>query len=156
MYWFRKDKPSMSKKMRDILILALTFALLLDVVLAVLLFAISTSDTKLSDTLVSMTQTNVESLRNAATQISRTGSSYTTQLLGESKQYLFGLQQINELAQELLGHELIASQPLSDALSALDACQARTLAGQALDEPLAALWEGINQLEEIVAQLTRA
>ena len=37
MYWFRKEKPGMSKKTRDILILALAAAVLLDIVLAVVL-----------------------------------------------------------------------------------------------------------------------
>ena len=91
MYWFRKEKPGMSKKTRDILILALAAAVLLDIVLAVVLLSGSTSDTRLSDTLVSYSRNDVSSARTAATQLSRTGGSYTTQLLGDMKQYLYGL-----------------------------------------------------------------
>jgi len=153
MYTYRKEKPAMSRKMRDILILVLAASLVLNIVFAVLLFSGSTSDTRLSDTLISMTQSNVVNVRTAATQLSRTGGSYTTQLLGESRQYLYGMEQTNYLAQTLLGHELLPTQTVSAALEAVADCENRMLTGQALDEQLADLWEQINILQECAAKL---
>lgn len=154
MYWFRKEKPGMSKKTRDILILALAAAVLLDIVLAVVLLSGSTSDTRLSDTLVSYSRNDVSSARTAATQLSRTGGSYTTQLLGDMKQYLYGLDQINLLSQALLGRQLYSQTTIDAAMTAVGQCETKTLAGQAMDEPLAALWTQINALEQQAAVLT--
>ena len=154
MYWFRKEKPGMSKKTRDILILALAAAVLLDIVLAVVLLSGSTSDTRLSDTLVSYSRNDVSSARTAATQLSRTGGSYTTQLLGDMKQYIYGVDQINLISQALLGRKLYSQTAIDTALAAIEQCETKTLAGQAMDEPLAALWAQVNQLEAEAAVLT--
>ena len=154
MYWFRKEKPAMSKKTRDILILALSIAVALDIVLAVVLLSGSTSDTKLSDTLISYSRTNVANARTTATQLSRTGSSYTTQMLGDMKQYIYGVDQINLLSQALLGRKLYSQTAIDTALAAIEQCETKTLAGQAMDEPLAALWAQVNQLEAEAAVLT--
>ena len=153
MYWFRKEKPAMSKKTRDILILALSIAVALDIVLAVVLLSGSTSDTKLSDTLISYSRTNVANARTTATQLSRTGSSYTTQMLGDMKQYIYGVDQINLLSQALLGRKLYSQTAIDTALAAIEQCETKTLAGQAMDEPLAALWAQVNQLEAEAAAL---
>lgn len=147
MYGFRKEKRSMSKKTRDILILSLAAALVLDIALAVALLSTTTSDTKLSDTLVSYTRQNVSSAREAATQLSRTGSSYTTQLLAETRQYLYGLVQLNDLAEVLLGKGMISQTDIEKAMNAVSGCESRTLAGQAMDEPLSELWTQINVLQ---------
>ena len=136
MYWFRKEKPAMSKKTRDILILALSIAVALDIVLAVVLLSGSTSDTKLSDTLISYSRTNVANARTTATQLSRTGSSYTTQMLGDMKQYIYGVDQINLLSQALLGQKLYSQTAIDTALAAIEQCETKTLAGQAMDGPL--------------------
>lgn len=154
MYWFRKEKPAMSKKTRDILILALSIAVALDIVLAVVLLSGSTSDTKLSDTLISYSRTNVANARTTATQLSRTGSSYTTQMLGDMKQYIYGVDQINLLSQALLGRKLYSQTAIDTALAAIEQCETKTLAGQALDEPLSTLWAQVNQLEAEAAALT--
>ena len=154
MYWFRKEKPAMSKKTRDILILALSIAVALDIVLAVVLLSGSTSDTKLSDTRISYSRTNVANARTTATQLSRTGSSYTTQMLGDMKQYIYGVDQINLLSQALLGRKLYSQTAIDTALAAIEQCETKTLAGQAMDEPLAALWAQVNQLEAEAAVLT--
>ena len=154
MYWFRKEKPAMSKKTRDILILALSIAVALDIVLAVVLLSGSTSDTKLSDTLISYSRTNVANARTTATQLSRTGSSFTTQMLGDMKQYIYGVDQINLLSQALLGRKLYSQTAIDTALAAIEQCETKTLAGQAMDEPLAALWAQVNQLEAEAAALT--
>ena len=154
MYWFRKEKPAMSKKTRAILILALSIAVALDIVLAVVLLSGSTSDTKLSDTLISYSRTNVANARTTATQLSRTGSSYTTQMLGDMKQYIYGVDQINLLSQALLGRKLYSQTAIDTALAAIEQCETKTLAGQAMDEPLAALWAQVNQLEAEAAALT--
>ena len=131
MYWFRKEKPAMSKKTRDILILALSIAVALDIVLAVVLLSGSTSDTKLSDTLISYSRTNVANARTTATQLSRTGSSYTTQMLGDMKQYIYGVDQINLISQALLGRKLYSQTAIDTALAAIEQCETKTLAGQA-------------------------
>ena len=141
MYWFRKEKPAMSKKTRDILILALSIAVALDIVLAVVLLSGST-------------RTNVANARTTATQLSRTGSSYTTQMLGDMKQYIYGVDQINLLSQALLGRKLYSQTAIDTALAAIEQCETKTLAGQAMDEPLAALWAQVNQLEAEAAALT--
>lgn len=154
MYWFRKEKPAMSKKTRDILILALSIAVALDIVLAVVLLSGSTSDTKLSDTLISYSRTNVANARTTATQLSRTGSSYTTQMLGDMKQYIYGVDQINLLSQVLLGRKLYSQTAIDTALAAIEQCETKTLAGQAMDEPLSTLWAQVNQLEAEAAALT--
>ena len=154
MYWFRKEKPAMSKKTRDILILALSIAVALDIVLAVVLLSGSTSDTKLSDTLISYSRTNVANARTTATQLSRTGSSYTTQMLGDMKQYIYGVDQINLLSQALLGRKLYSQTAIDTALVAIEQCETKTLAGQAMDEPLSTLWAQVNQLEAEAAALT--
>ena len=154
MYWFRKEKPAMSKKTRDILILALSIAVALDIVLAVVLLSGSTSDTKLSDTLISYSRTNVANARTTATQLSRTGSSYTTQMLGDMKQYIYGVDQINLLSQALLGRKLYSQTAIDTALAAIEHCETKTLAGQAMDEPLSTLWAQVNQLEAEAAALT--
>lgn len=154
MYWFRKEKPAMSKKTRDILILALSIAVALDIVLAVVLLSGSTSDTKLSDTLISYSRTNVANARTTATQLSRTGSSYTTQMLGDMKQYIYGVDQINLLSQALLGQKLYSQTAIDTALAAIEQCETKTLAGQAMDEPLSTLWAQVNQLEAEAAALT--
>lgn len=154
MYWFRKEKPAMSKKTRDILILALSIAVALDIVLAVVLLSGSTSDTKLSDTLISYSRTNVANARTTATQLSRTGSSYTTQMLGDMKQYIYGVDQINLLSQALLGRKLYSQTAIDTALAAIEQCETKTLAGQAMDEPISTLWAQVNQLEAEAAALT--
>ena len=154
MYWFRKETPAMSKKTRDILILALSIAVALDIVLAVVLLSGSTSDTKLSDTLISYSRTNVANARTTATQLSRTGSSYTTQMLGDMKQYIYGVDQINLLSQALLGRKLYSQTAIDTALAAIEQCETKTLAGQAMDEPLSTLWAQVNQLEAEAAALT--
>lgn len=154
MYWFRKEKPAMSKKTRDILILALSIAVALDIVLAVVLLSGSTSDTKLSDTLISYSRTNVANARTTATQLSRTGSSYTTQMLGDMKQYIYGVDQINLISQALLGRKLYSQTAIDTALAAIEQCETKTLAGQAMDEPLSTLWAQVNQLEAEAAALT--
>ena len=154
MYWFRKEKPAMSKKTRDILILALSIAVALDIVLAIVLLSGSTSDTKLSDTLISYSRTNVANARTTATQLSRTGSSYTTQMLGDMKQYIYGVDQINLLSQALLGRKLYSQTAIDTALAAIEQCETKTLAGQAMDEPLSTLWAQVNQLEAEAAALT--
>lgn len=154
MYWFRKEKPAMSKKTRDILILALSIAVALDIVLAVVLLSGSTSDTKLSDTLISYSKTNVANARTTATQLSRTGSSYTTQMLGDMKQYIYGVDQINLISQALLGRKLYSQTAIDTALAAIEQCETKTLAGQAMDEPLSTLWAQVNQLEAEAAALT--
>ena len=154
MYWFRKEKPAMSKKTRDIRILALSIAVALDIVLAVVLLSGSTSDTKLSDTLISYSRTNVANARTTATQLSRTGSSYTTQMLGDMKQYIYGVDQINLLSQALLGRKLYSQTAIDTALAAIEQCETKTLAGQAMDEPLSTLWAQVNQLEAEAAALT--
>ena len=154
MYWFRKEKPAMSKKTRDILILALSIAVALDIVLAVVLLSGSTSDTKLSDTLMSYSRTNVANARTTATQLSRTGSSYTTQMLGDMKQYIYGVDQINLISQALLGRKLYSQTAIDTALAAIEQCETKTLAGQVMDEPLSTLWAQVNQLEAEAAALT--
>lgn len=154
MYWFRKEKPAMSKKTRDILILALSIAVALDIVLAIVLLSGSTSDTKLSDTLISYSRTNVANARTTAAQLSRTGSSYTTQMLGDMKQYIYGVDQINQISQALLGRKLYSQTAIDAALAAIEQCETKTLAGQAMDEPLATLWAQVNQLEAEAAALT--
>ena len=153
-YWCRKEKPAMSKKTRDILILALSVAVALDIVLAIVLLSGSTSDTKLSDTLISYSRTNVANARTTATQLSRTGSSYTTQMLGDMKQYIYGVDQINLISQALLGRKLYSQTAIDAALEAIEQCETKTLAGQAMDEPLATLWAQVNQLEAEAAALT--
>ena len=154
MYWFRKEKPAMSKKTRDILILALSIAVALDIVLAIVLLSGSTSDTKLSDTLISYSRTNVANARTTATQLSRTGSSYTTQMLGDMKQYIYGVDQINLISQALLGRKLYSQTAIDAALEAIEQCETKTLAGRAMDEPLATLGAQGNQLEAEAAALT--
>lgn len=154
MYWFRKEKPGMSKKTRDILILALAAAIILDAVLAAVLLSGSTSDTKLSDTLVSYSRSDVSNARATATQLSRNGGSYTTQLLGDMKQYLYGLDQINLLSQALLGELMYSQSAIDAAMTAVEQCETKTLAGQAMDEPLSELWTHINLLEQQAAALT--
>ena len=154
MYWFRKEKPAMSKKTRDILILALSIAVALDIVLAVVLLSGSTSDTKLSDTLISYSRTNVANARTTATQLSRTGSSYTTQMLGDMKQDIYGVDQINLISLALLGRKLYSQTAIDTALAAIEQCETKTLAGQAMDEPLSTLWAQVNQLEAEAAALT--
>ena len=144
----------MSKKTRDILILALSIAVALDIVLAVVLLSGSTSDTKLSDTLISYSRTNVANARTTATQLSRTGSSYTTQMLGDMKQYIYGVDQINLLSQALLGRKLYSQTAIDTALAAIEQCETKTRAGQAMDEPLSTLWAQVNQLEAEAAALT--
>ena len=74
--------------------------------------------------------------------------------LGDMKQYLYGLDQINLLSQALLGRQLYSQTTIDAAMTAIGQCETKTLAGQAMDEPLAALWTQINAQEQQAAALT--
>lgn len=121
------------------------------IILLILLLSGSTSDNSLHNALVDRVIIEETAARTAASQLSRTGGSTTMNLIGKTKQHLYALSQLNELASTLLNESpLVPVESINLALDALDTCIARLLEGQAIDAQLSTLWAQIALIEEAV------
>lgn len=157
MTFFRKDayERGVKRKTFDIVvILAVVFGLLSSY-LFVRLITSSTTDTHVRDVLVEEIRNEDYLAREAASQISRLGSSNTWNLLGQVRQHVYAMQEMNALSGALLDsrHPLLPADALSDALVELGNCEARLLLGQAIDAPLSNLWQNLNTVALAVIDL---
>ena len=115
----------------------------------------TTSDTELGSTLVEKMRLEEGFARESASQLSRIGGSTTIQLLATTRQHLYAMTQLNELAARLLnGRALIAQETLDAAISALNDCESHLLGGGTIDSQLSVLWAQIAEVQREVSNLS--
>lgn len=112
----------------------------------------STPDNRVSDVLHQQAVAEYQSASSNALLLSRTGGSNTWQQLAQTRQHLYALTQLNQLASSLLdAQQQVAPQDAIDgALASLAECETLLLAGRAIDGPLTTLRA---QLETIALAL---
>lgn len=141
MYLYKQPDKGMSRRTRDLLILAICVLLVLN---AVQFFMSQTSvsrDSVVRDAFVFRVRAEVESARSAASQLSRLGGSSTIHLLAVTRQHLYGITQMNDMTATLLGsrQELVPQNIVLAAIRSVDACESKNMEGLPSDEPLAEL-----------------
>lgn len=136
----------------QLMVLAIVLLAVFCVILLFIAGANNTSDTRVHDVFVDQARAEFTKARESASQFSRTGGSNTQRLLAQTRQHLYALMQLNTLSTALIDNTkpLLVSDPINDAISNLDASEARLMEGKAIDEPLNAL---INNLDLIAADV---
>lgn len=154
MYPFGQHDYGISRKTRDILILVVCALLVVNIVQFIFYRTTATRDAALREALVSSIRSDVDAALSSATHLSRTGGTNTQRLLGEIRQYLYGMTKVNNLNDTLLGGgALVPQATVNAAISAVDECENRQQAGSALDSPLSELWTQLYALQEAVGAL---
>lgn len=116
------------------------------IILLVTMSSGTTADTQVEDVLAAQARAQEGLARETAAQISRIGGSATMQLLAKTRQHLYALSQLNELAVALIGPgvQLTPQQSVNTAIATLDTCENRFLAGQSIETELTTLWEQLG------------
>ncbi|MCL1963521.1 MAG: hypothetical protein FWF69_00465 [Firmicutes bacterium] len=155
MYPFGSRERGISLKTRDILIITICALLLLNVLQLILIRSSGTRDAELRSALVAFVRADVDHANAIAAQLSRTGGTNTQRYLAETRQYLYGLTQLNSLTSVLFGRgQTPLPQSMVDkAMNAVDACEARRQEGLALDAPLFDLGQYLKELSNAAAAL---
>lgn len=150
--WRNNYERRVSRKAYNIVLIAAVVMTLLCGLLTYRLLSTSTSDTRLRDVLMEHAIREEDSARVTTSQISRTGGSNTWQLLGQTRQHLYALSELNSLATIFIdaASPLVPDEVLAQALENLTACESRLLEGRYIDDELSQLW---TQLSVISASL---
>lgn len=144
--WRKYYERRVSRKTYNlVLIIAVTMTLLCGF-LSYRLLSTSTSDTQLRDVLLEHAIHEEESARTAASQISRTGGSNTWLLIGRTRQHLYAISELNNLAVTFMdaNSTLVSDETLSKSLEILTACESRLRAGNFIDDELSQLWTQLS------------
>lgn len=149
-----RDK-GISKRTRDWLVLIICALLLLNLLQFLNYQTTMSRSTVLRETLVSRVKEDIKDARGIAPQLSRTGGSSTMKWLGQTRQYLYGVTQVNELTAGLFGsgQTLVPQSAVDAAFSAIDECENQLMGGLTMDTPLKELWRQLDYLEEVAQAL---
>lgn len=144
-----------NRKTLQILVLIIGILAVICIILAILLFAGSTPDTRVRDVLIDQARSQFSSAQESASQLSRVGGSTTMRMLAKTRQHLYAISQVNTFSETLLvgNNALIPSEPIDAAIISLESCEARILEGRDIDEPLSALWENLYTIMDYVEAL---
>ncbi len=149
MYSYRRQPEGVSRKTRDILILVICVLVVLN---ALQLFNYQTTMSRsvaLRETLVARVRQDIVSARSIAPQLSRSGGSNTRRWLSQTRQYLYGITQLNELTETIFGggQKLVPQSAVDAAIAAVDSCEALEQEGVAFDTPMNELWKQLDTLQ---------
>lgn len=124
-------------------------------ILSIILMTSSTSDSTLRDTLVKAAVEQDGLARTAASQISRIGGSEAWQMIAQTRQHIYALQEVNELTMVLLGRSqpLVPEAALETAMRYLEDCERVLLQGNTIDTQLSLLWSQLDIVAEAVSAL---
>ena len=151
---FGSRERGVSLLVRDILIIIICLLVILNVVQFAVTRTSAIRDAELRNTLVELVRADIESARSVAAQLSRTGGTSSQRSLAETRQYLYGITQLNAMTSALYRGGQVAPQATVDkAMEAVDACEARRQEGLAMDTPLSELWQLLSEISEAVAKL---
>jgi len=150
MYPFGRHDMGIGKKTRRVMILLIIALLLLNVVQFAVYRSTFTQDSKLKDTLIAQVRADITSARSLSAQLSRLGGSSTQRYLAEIRQYLYGVSQLNGLTGQIFGggQRLVPQDTVTEAVAAVDACEARLQEALAIDTPMAELQQALAALKE--------
>lgn len=129
--------------------------LLICIILSVVLFGRSTSDSGLSSIFIEQVQTQEGLAREAASMISRTGGSNTMQMLATTRQHLYAISLLNSLSQSILDEKqgLVPQAQIDAAIEQLDTSESRLQIGQAIDQQINTLWEHLMAIAQAASDL---
>lgn len=155
MYPFGSRERGVSRRTRDILIILLCLFVLLNVAQYVFYRATGTRDADLRTALVTRVRADLDAARTTAMQFSRIGGSTTQRLLAETRQYLYGVKQLNELTSLIFGggQMLVPQATVDAAIKLIETCESRAASGQTIDTPMSELWQTLGTLQEAASLL---
>lgn len=150
MYSFSRKTEGVSRKLRDILIILICILLIINVVQFFNYQTTMTRSVALRNTLVSRVRQDIAAARSVAPQMSRSGGSNTYRWLAQTRQYLYGITQLNELTTALFGDRqmLVPQEEVNIGMTAVDNCITQMQEGLAIDTPLSMLWKQLDILNE--------
>lgn len=156
MYRYSRKETAVSKKTRDILIIVIGVLILIN---AIQFFAYRSSGSRedvIRGTLVGQMQENIDAALAVVPQLGRTGGSSTMKWLALTRQHLYAMTQINDLAAVLLGQtgDLVPSDAINTATLAIDECERQLSAGLSMDTQLNILWGQLTILSEAAIGLS--
>jgi len=146
MYPFGRNRTGVSKKTRDILLLAVALLLALNVLQLVLNHTGSASPVRTESVLTAQIHSDLDSARSIASQLVRTGGSNTTTHLSQVRQYLYGVSQAAELYEDLVGSCPVSRDTVQSAMDAVSSCENLMLSGASIGTPLNQLWSHLDEL----------
>lgn len=155
MYLFNRREKGISRKTRDILILAICILLLLNITQFILGRSTGSRSDVIHQALIIRVRDNIDAALSVVPQLSRMGGSSTSKWLSMTRQYLYGITQINELSSVLLGMDsaLVPSEAINAAVRAIDDCEFRLSSGNSMDTPLNELWNQLIFISESIAAM---
>lgn len=155
MYLFNRTRKGISRKTRDILILIICVLFVCNVLQ--LLFGQSTSSVNhiMRQALINKARENIDAALSVVPQLGRMGGSSTLKWLSMTRQYLYGITQINDLSDIFLGigQSLVSQDTVNAAVQAIDQCEALLSSGNSMDTPLNTLWVHLNTISESITNL---
>lgn len=155
MYLFNRNKKGISRKTRDILILIICMLFVINVVQLFLGRSTNSSSNVMRQALVNKARENIDAALSVVPQLGRMGGSSTLKWLSMTRQYLYGITQINDLSDMFLGigQNLVSQETVNAAVSAIDTCESLLSSGNNMDTPLNELWVQLNALSDSISNL---
>jgi len=148
----RPAQTGCSRKTRDVLVIVILIMMIVAVLLACLYVRALADARRISGVLTVQGGQEITQAQNYLAQLSRAGGSRTTQQIGQLRQHLYAIQQLNQLTQSLLGGNasVAGGSVIRQALDVVSECESRLLKGQAIDEQLQTLRALLDTLGEQV------
>lgn len=148
MYMYRQNERGLTRRTRDLLIMAICALFVLNCVQYFMSRTSSERDSVIREMFIARVRSELDSARTNAAQISRMGSTNTYRLQAITRQHLYGISQLNDMTGTLLGNReaLLPQDVVAAAIRSVDACSSRNLEGFASDEQLAELRVQLDQL----------
>ena len=155
MYPFGRHDRGISRRTRDLLVLAVVVLFLPNLVQLIVHGAGSSLDATVRETFIAQARSDIESAQGLSTQLSRTGGTTTTQQLAQLRQYLYGLTQLNEMTAAIFGtgRALVPQSEVDATLDTVSSCESSLQAGHAIDSQLSTLRAQLATLAEYAAAL---
>ena len=146
MYRYTQRETGISKKMRDIFIIVICVLLILNIIQFVAYRSSGSREDVIRNTLIGRMLENVDAALSVVPQLGRMGGSSTMRWLSQTRQHLYGMTQINDLADVLLGQnsELVPRDAINTAVRAVEECEQQLSAGLSMDTQLSALWDELS------------
>lgn len=155
MFRYNQREKGIPKKTRDILIIAVGVLLIVNAIQFLTYQSSGSRGDNIRRTLVIRLQDDVDAALSVVPQLGRTGGSSTMKWLSLTRQYLYGMTQINDLAAILLGDsgDLVPRDAINTATRAIDDCEQQLSSGNNIDTQLNTLWAQLAIISKAVEDL---
>jgi len=150
MYRYNQKETGVPKRTRDILVIIICILILVNVVQFIRFNSTGSREDVIRSTLINRMLDNSTAAQNVAPQLGRMGGSSTMRWLSQTRQHLYGMTQINDLAFVLLGEtdDLVPRDAINTAIRAIEECEQQLAAGLSMDTPLSVLWVELRTIAE--------